>query len=89
MQVCNYMSIYCLLCARHWEPRDKPREEKGQKSTIHGVSSQNKFIFMSYYLLKFNQWAKVSLNGSSESVKPFLMTIKPYVQCNNENLIRM
>lgn len=42
---------------------------------------------MSYYLLKFNQWAKASLNESSESVKTLLMTTKPCVQCNDENLI--
>ena len=49
------MNMYCLLCARHWEPWDEPKGEYSQTSTIHGIYSSTKFILVSYYLDKFDQ----------------------------------
>lgn len=48
------MNMYCLLCARHWEPRDEPKGEYGQKHDSWDLSI-NQSYSVSYCLDKFDQ----------------------------------
>ena len=39
------MNMYCLLCARHWEPRGEPKGEYGQKARFMGfIHKSNLFL---------------------------------------------